>query len=156
MYHFAFFPPFLEDDLLMHSETGAAWVTITRIHTYIILKQLAPTYACSITRLKCLITASVVMQLLWVTADTTRKCINGGICKGGQTEFLSCQCCCSSTSQQNTLEILDMVLRPLICKCAPSLHWQWYWMEELFFFFFFSCQLNVLCSKGICSFRTGD
>lgn len=80
MYHFAFFPlPRRWPTYALR--TGAAWVTITRIHTYIILKQLAPTYACSITHLKCLITASVVMQLLWVTADTTRKCINGGICK---------------------------------------------------------------------------
>lgn len=61
--------------------TSSVWVRTTQLHTCIMLKQKAHTSACSITRLKCLIIAPVVMHLLRVPADTTRKCISGGICK---------------------------------------------------------------------------
>lgn len=59
---------------------------VSNYHTYPHTRHVVPAQdarpcARRITRLPRLITASVVTHLLWVTVDTTRKCINSGICK---------------------------------------------------------------------------
>lgn len=112
------FPPFLEDDLLLHS--GSVQPPITHFHSCIFFN-VVHIDACSIPFSKFIIIMLVVVYLY------THYCGQGSI---STKEFvkrtdwvpLMSALLLFNITTEHTLNSRHG-LCPLICKCAPSLHW---------------------------------